>query len=410
MRNFFSATLFAMGLVFASSASHAGWWIFGQSEQDVVTSYLTLNNVSYTELVSPVTLFTSVLPGGEVVLRGRGATGRRSKIGSVQVSRDDGRTWEAAKLARNGSFEYRFAPDVRQKTVLLVKIIDTAGKNNEVADTRRELVFSDRDMQAVISEIMDQLFGAYEREDAASFMRLVANDFAGDGRVLDSAIRRDFGLFDNIGLGYSLNNVTATAGKIFVSFNYRRRLESSRYGTSLSDTGLTEFVFVQQGERHVLYSMKQPVIFGLSEADAVATGIVNSPANGAVIGLIANGDIVLHPVGEEPGSSTPAPTNLRNEPGSTYPMNVLLFDTSEALSSSTHEVQLQVNPLGCGDPDAWTDIQASDPGYGYSTDFSQNKIIFNHGWCNGAKYRVAIENKTNGDVTAWSNEVFGNGP
>lgn len=412
MRNNLMASLFACVLLMASSVGHAGWWIFGQSEQDVTTSYLTLNNVSYAELDRSVTLFTSAMPGGEVVLRGRGATGKRSRIGSVQVSRNDGQTWEAAKLARNGSFEFRFAPTKDEKIVLLVKITDTAGKTNEVDETRRELVFSDQDMNTVISEVMDQLVRAYEEENAAAFMRLVSTNFAGDSRVLDSAVRRDFSLFDNIDLGYSLNNVTATAGRVFVSFNYRRHLESSRYGTNLSDTGMTEFVFVQEGGRHVLYSLKKPVIFGLSEADAVATGIVNSPANGAVIGLVANGDIVLHPVADEPGASTPAPTNLRNEPGSTYPMNVLLFTVAEPLSASTHEVLMQANLVGCGvgDPDAWTDVDASDPGYGYLTDFAQSKIVFVHGQCNGAKYRIAIRNKVTGDESNWSNEVFGNGP
>ena len=409
MRNQLVVTLFAFIFSCMVSTAQAGWWIFGQSEQDVTTSYLTLNNISYAELGNSATLYTSTLPGGEVVMRGRGATGKRAKIGAVQISRDDGKTWDAAKLARNGSFEYRFSPIANQKTILLVKVTNTSGKTNEVAETRLELEFSDRDMNAIVNEAMDQLVQSYVSENASSFMKLVSNDFAGDSRILDSAIRRDFSLFDNIGLNYSLNNVTAAAGKVYVSFNYSRHIESARYGTSLSDTGITEFVFVQQGDRHVLHSMKKPIIFGLSEADAVASGVVNSAANKNVIG-VANNDIFLDGVNVEPGSSLPAPSNLRNEPGSRYPMIVLLFNTSTTLSAATHEVLVQANLSGCGGyPDAWTDIVGSDPANGYSTDFSQNKITFNHGACNGAKYRIAIRNKLTSDTSNWSNEILGNG-
>lgn len=406
MRNNLVTALFAFAIAFMASTAQAGWWIFGQSDQDVTTSYLTLNNTSYAELGRSATLFTATLPGGEVVLRGRGATGKRSKIGAVQVSRDDGQTWSAAKLDRNGSFEYRFAPTTDQKTVLLVKVTDTAGKTNEVSDTRCELVFSDLDMNTVISDVMDRLVQAYVNENATSFMQLVSNDFAGESRVLDSAVRRDFSLFDNIDLGYSLNNVTVAAGKVFVSFNYRRSIESARYGTNLSDTGITEFVFVQQGDRHVLYSMKKPVIFGLSEEDAVSTGVVNSPANSSVIG-VANNDILLHPVNTEPGSALPAPTNIQFVSGS-YPVFVLSFDTSEPLTASLHEVLVQANPIdhminGCT-PAAgkWTTMSATD----YTIDYTLNRINFSHGWCNGANYRIAIRNKVTGDVSDWSAPLF----
>lgn len=405
----FIATLL---LALAATTAHAGWWIFGQTQEDVTTSYLTLNNIAWNELEGEVTIYRDSLATGEVIVRGRGKTGRRARIGSAQVSIDDGATWTSARIGRDGSFEYRFRPEERKEMVVLVKLTDTAGKANDWADTRRRLRISNDSISSAVRTALDALFAAYEQENRVDFMRGVSDRFAGDSRILDSAIRRDFSLFENISLDYSLNNVTAAAGgKVYVSLNYRRRLESSRYGTSLADTGMTEFVFISEGDSFRVFSLKNPLLFGLSEAESVATGTVNSPQNSAVIGVTSRSDIILHPVGEEPGSSVPAPTNLRVVPGSTYPIVSLFFDSPTPLSASTHEVQVQASQCaGSG----FVDVDANDAGYGYSWAFSasgvENRIDFVHGTCSGAIYRIAIRNSQTGDLSAWSSSQLSPGP
>ncbi len=74
---------------------------------------------------------------------------------------------------------------------------------------------------------MEGMAEAYRREDAGKFMSYVAEDFAGDAVNLDRAIRKDFSLFDNIDLRFTINNVASGGKGIVVSINFSRSLISS---------------------------------------------------------------------------------------------------------------------------------------------------------------------------------------
>lgn len=286
--NIFVAVLIT--LVFSVRAE-AKWWIFGQSNEEVSIRYMYLNKVSYDESGHEVTLYKETMPEGMVVLNGK-ASVRKGKIGSVRVTVNDKEKWEDAKLADDGTFEFSFKPELNKEYVIFVEVMNTAGKTNNVEETRKEVRISDRNIMALIREALDRMIEAYMSEDPGLFMTYVSDEFAGDSVNLDRAIRKDFSAFDNIYLRYTLNNIVAGAnGRVYVSLNFSRSVISARDGKTYTDKGMTEFVF-QMGPARV-YSMKNPLIFGLSDPEEVATGTVNSPLNKDNIGINSDGSVVL---------------------------------------------------------------------------------------------------------------------
>jgi len=335
-------------LALLPATGHAKWWIFGQSENEISTRYLYLNGISYDELGDRVTIYRETLENGQVTLRGKAATSS-SAVGSVQVSLNGKESWEKARKAADGSFEYSFRPETGKKYIIYVKIIDTAGKTNDVDATRKEITISDQNISALLRQAMDELIAAYRAEDPARFMALVGEDFAADPTVLDRAIRRDFTLFDNIDLRCTLNNVTAANGKIYAGFTFSRKLTSARSGQTLSDRGASEFIFTLGEKGPLVSSMKSPLIFGLSDASNVATGTL--PTDGQTIVVGSDGTVSLG----TPGSGTAAPagidvvsdlTVLPDPPQSMKHHQITLTFTTDTLLPYTVAVEEATSPSG----------------------------------------------------------------
>ncbi len=281
-------------MTFFVGVSHAKWWIFGKSNDDVEIKYLTINSISVEESGKKITLFKDMLPDGKINIKGRAYAGR-NQIGSVRISLDDKSTWQDVKTADNGAFEYSFMPEQGKKYVFLIEATDTAGKVNKVEETRKELELSDESVRSKITDILNAMFEAYNKEDQSKFMSFVSENFAGDKAFLELAVKKDFNALSNINMRYTINNIASGSGKIFVSINFNRMVFVNKTGQSYTDNGMTEFVFEMDGGKPKLYSMKQPLVFGLSDADNVATG--------EVIGnTVAN--LVLDDTGNLSGSET----------------------------------------------------------------------------------------------------------
>ncbi len=275
-------------IMFFTVQAEAKWWIFGKSNEEVSINYMYLNNISYDESGPKVSLNKETLQDGMIVVNGK-ASVKKGKIGGVRVSVNNREKWEDAKFSDNGAFEFRFRPEQDKVYTFFVEIMDTAGKTNDIEATRKEVTISGQNSMALIIETLDKMIEAYRNEDANRFMSFVSEDFAGDATNLDRAIRKDFGAFENIDLRYSLNNVAAGAkGRIYASLNFNRSVTSARDGRAYTDSGMTEFVF-QLGSVQV-YSMKNPLIFGLSDAANVATGTVSGVTNQNVLVVNAKGD------------------------------------------------------------------------------------------------------------------------
>lgn len=340
-----------------TTVAEAKWWIFGQSENEISTRYLYLNGVSYDELGDKITVYRETLPEGRLVLRGKAGT-TSSLVGVVQVSRDGKATWQEAARSDDGTFEYGFKPEIGKSYLMYVKIMDTTGKSNDVEATRKEVSVSDQNISAVIKKAMDALVSAYRGEDPSGFMLQVSPDFAADAAILDRAIRRDFSLFDNIDLRYTINNLSAgSGGNVFVALSFSRGVTSTKSGKTLRDKGTTEFVFSMENEGPKLFSMKNPLIFGLSDAENVATGTVpNSEQN---ITVASDGTVTIGPSTGIVGG-IPAPINLvATNPAPNHHMVDLEFSTpmDPATSTGLYEVVVEES-LGMNGP--WQEAERKD--------------------------------------------------
>lgn len=278
-------------LIFSMKAE-AKWWIFGQSNEEVSVNYLYLNDISYDESGPKVTVYRETLKDSLLYIKGK-ASVKKGKIGSVRVTVDNKENWQEAKISENGVFEFSFKPEQGKLYTLYVEIMDTAGKMNNVEETRKEVTLSDQNIMAAIREVLDRMVEAYRNEDAARFMVNVSEDFVNDDAVLDGAIRRDFSAFDNIDLRYTINNVASGAKGIYVSINYNRMVISSRNGQSFSDRGVTEFVFKFGEDGPRVYSMKAPLIFGLCESSSVSNGVLRTAYSEKVLICDEKGNVSL---------------------------------------------------------------------------------------------------------------------
>lgn len=289
--------LFAVAVMFVSGAE-AKWWIFGKSEGITEFRYLYLNGTSYDEMGPKVTLFRDALPGGLIAIRGK-ATAQNNKIGAVQVSTDGKASWNKARLSDDGSFEFNFRPETGKEYKVYIKVIDTTGKTNDIDKTFKEVAVSELNIQAVIRKALDNMVVAYQDEDPMRFMAQVSDDFVGDKANLSRAIRKDFAAFDNISLRYTLNNVTSDSkSKIFVLINFNRMLTSVKSGKTLKDYGMTEFVFQLGDQLPKVLSMKYPLIFGVSDPENIATGVVAQTANQKIIYVDSKGSVDEAPFSE----------------------------------------------------------------------------------------------------------------
>ena len=267
-------TLVAAVMIFAGPAD-AKWWIFGKSNDEVGLKYLYVNKVSADETGSKVKIFKETLGAdGLVKINGKASVGKGS-VGSVRISLDDKGTWMDVKFADNGTFEHSFKPEQGKTYVMLVEVTDTAGKTNKADETRKEITLSDENIQAKVRETLDAMFDAYNRENLEKLMGYVGDNFAGDKGILERAVKRDFDALSGINLRYTINNISAgTQGRVFVSVTYNRMVFVNKTGASSTDSGSTEFVFDSKEGKLSLFSMKQPLMFGLSDAENVATGEV----------------------------------------------------------------------------------------------------------------------------------------
>ncbi len=134
---------------------------------------------------------------------------------------------------------------------------------------------SAQDQQRMIRETLDKLIDAYGNKRVGAFMDLVDENFTGDKAILGTAIRKDFSVYHDIQLSYVLDAVIPdSTGKFMVSIQYNRSMVSVRTGNVSTDHGATELVFSTGDTGPLLYSMRNPLIFGISDANNVGQGRV----------------------------------------------------------------------------------------------------------------------------------------
>ncbi len=393
-------TLFISSLV--STNVMAKWWIFGKSEANVATRYLYLNDVAFNELDEQVTLYRDMLPAGQVVLRGKASSGK-SSIGKIEVSLDNKETWQKADKSEDGSFEFSFVPEIDRTYQLYVKILNTSGTSNEVDATYREITVSDSDIDTIIRQALDSMIQAYQVEEPRNFMTWIDDDFAGDYVLLDRAIRKDFTAFDALSLNYTLNSVVSGRnGKVFVTFTFNRQVTSSRSGETFVDQGLTEFIFNVTTAKAKVVAMKNPLIFGLSDAESVATGTVNSDENDENLAVDDDGDLRLGPAdGDDDSGSFAAPVNLSVLSYGPYPLLTLQFDAPVYVNAASYRLVVEWSrstsgPWVLDDEPLMPDPFSGQFGLHARPEVNDPSTIY---------YRVALERISDNQRSSWSDLV-----
>jgi len=155
---------------------------------------------------------------------------------------------------------------------------------------------STQGMHSALMDLLADMIAAYEAENAERFLDYVAADFSGDKFILDAAVQDDFSLFENIDLQVSISNFAVNSGGyLSVSLTYARSVTAVRSGRVLQDRGLTEMMFKIVDNRPRLYSMKNPLLFGLSDAVNVASGNVNPGKNGRILVVDGHGEARVLP-------------------------------------------------------------------------------------------------------------------
>ncbi len=271
-----------IAVLMTASFAHAKWWIFGKTKDEVSVKYMTINSISADESAKTLKFFADNL-GGSVVVKGKASAGKGAVVGSVRYSIDGKNTWQDAKFTESGNFEFSFRPETGKKYKMYIEITNTAGKTNNLEETAKEIEISNENATSKIKETLDSMFDAYSNENSAKFMSYVSDDFAGDKDFLALAINKDFLALNDIKMRYTINNIASGPNGIYVSINYNRSMLGAKSGQISSDNGITEMVFKFNGEKPMLYSMKKPLLFGLSDADNVATGQTAGQSEGIVI-------------------------------------------------------------------------------------------------------------------------------
>lgn len=284
-----------IGCLIFSQDSQAKWWIFGQGTDGITTEYIYLNQNSFDEAGESMTLFKESLKDGTIRINGK-ASVRNAKIGAVSVTVDNKATWQKAKLSKNGSFEYIFTPETGKEYQVFIKIMDTLGKTNDIDSTYKIVKVTNENIYQKISEALNGLAQSYQNEEPQMFMNYVSNDFAGDYTILDYAVRKDFNAFDYIQLRTFINNISRSgSGKVYVAVQYIRKVVSSRSGRVYSDNGYTEFVFKNENGNFKIFSMKNPLLFGLSDAGELAAGTIQNINNNPIVLVDSSGNVDAKP-------------------------------------------------------------------------------------------------------------------
>ncbi len=290
MKNRFKILLFPLLLFLVFTNANAKWWIFGHNESSVNINYLYINSLSFDSTKKEIVFSKDSLDNGYLHIRGKANAGN-SNIARVLITLDGKKTWKKAKLTRDGAFDFSFEPKIDKKYNIYIQIIDTTGKTNDLEDTHKIITIINKNYKEIVRNTLDHLKTSYSNEDLSGFMRYVSEDFTGDDTTLELALRKDFNVFDNIQIDFTINSIAYQGGKYLVSISFNRTLESSKDGKVYSDKGITEFSFIDGKYGAMLYSMKNPLIFGLSDAQEVADGSVVSVSNEKLITVNNSGDI-----------------------------------------------------------------------------------------------------------------------
>jgi len=117
-----------------------------------------------------------------------------------------------------------------------------------------------------VRQSLDQLIAAYEAKNSRQFSALVSDSYSGEARILATSALRDFSVFHNLSLRYTVNNITLddNRAKAFVAITFTRSWTDIKTAKTKSETKETSLVFVLENGTYKLLSQTRPLMFGLN--------------------------------------------------------------------------------------------------------------------------------------------------
>ena len=294
MKKSFPVTLVLLLLLSIAVPAQA-WWIFGDSgASNAILQNVTINSVPFEGSPRQLVFYPEFLPGGQITINGKALVNGRPAQ-ALHVTTNAQETWQSMPLSADGTFVYSFRPTPGAEYGIYLKA-EADGKTNDVQRSGKLVRISNQPLHAAAAEALNNLLAAYKQEDARLFMSYVSPSFAGDDILLARAIRRDFTALDNIDVRYTIGSVAIDPkGKVSVTLRYSRtavlaRLLHIKNNPVIHDSGTTQMVFALGEHGLKLYSMKMPLLFGLSDAVNVSSGAVRSSDNSRVLGITPRGE------------------------------------------------------------------------------------------------------------------------
>lgn len=292
MRKSIPLTIILMVLLSFTAPAHA-WWIFGDSgASDAMLQGVTINSVPYENSPRQLVFYPEFLPSGKITVKGKALAGGRPAQ-TMFISINARETWEQIPIATDGTFTYTFRPAVGAEYGIYLKA-QSDGKTNDIQRSGKLVRISELPLRAAVNDVLNKMIAAYREENSRLFMSYVSPNFAGDDILLARAIRKDFSALDNIDLRFSVDNMAIDAkGKVAVTIRFNRTAVATNplFTTApiIRDSGTTQMVFTLGDHGLKLYSMKIPLLFGLSDAPNVSSGVVRSSDNSKILVINSQG-------------------------------------------------------------------------------------------------------------------------
>lgn len=271
MKRIFALMLFLVTLL-PSFGAHAAWWEFGRESNEPAITDLRFNSVDAARLDDNMILGPEDLQGGVIIVRGQVQVGR-GEIGLVEISLDEGKTWNTATLADRGLFTWEFRPEIGRNYPFRVRATSTTGVSTGPEDHEFHLMVTSADGVAESREAFGKLLEAYRSKDRAGFMRQVSDSFEGDASALDDALMNDFRWLDSIDIQANITRVVSNSGVFELYFTYNRQVRSTRNGQFLKDSSASLVGFKRGSGGMKLVRMSAPLIFGVSDTGYIATSV-----------------------------------------------------------------------------------------------------------------------------------------
>lgn len=394
LHRFIVGVLMLAALMFAQGAA-AQWWRFGADAAEPVFTDLLFNQQSALRVDRALQLGRDELDNGRVIVRGRTEVAQGS-IGRVEASLDDGVSWSEVPFSDRGLFAFEFQPEMERVYRFRIRALSTTGQASDASAHAFEFKATATDGRTLARAALQQLIDRYAARDRSGFMNLVSPDFVGSAGVLDGAVGDDFRLFDSIRIVPTIQRLSRADNRWTVYFSFIREVRSARTGQSFQDRASTSVVMVREGDGYKLLEVAAPLIFGLSDADELATFVEPESAGQSVIQVDADGNVTKRPLGA--GAVDWGPTNLRlMMPRGSAAVVDLIFDTTLDLANPAVE-------SGYGRLIERANSAAGPWVVADSRDSLEHNWMMNLPWSAPATYyRARIKKLATGQVSAPSN-------